>query len=112
MLILYSMLTRCSIIINTTGGMRDYLVEFISSVCCSIQLIYNAKNASASLCLFPNRMMYTTTQTVKQRCCYGNQARTQKVGKGGSNSVNSRSQMWGSGGAAPSRCSLSHKRQF
>ena len=72
-LILYSMLTRCSIIINTTGGMRDYLVEFISSVCCSMQLIYNAKNASASLCLFPNRTwMYTTTRTVKRRCCYGN----------------------------------------
>ena len=39
------------------------------------------------------------------------QACTQKVEMGGSNSVNSRSQLWGSGGAAPSRCSLSHKRQ-
>ena len=39
----------------------------------------------------------------------GSQAYTQEVGMGGSNLLNSRSQMQGFGGSAPSCCSLSQK---
>ena len=44
------------------------------------------------------------------KSCSG-EARTQEVGMRGSDLLNSRSQMRGSVGAAPSRCSLSYKRQ-